>query len=77
MGTILTGLFTILVIYISTRLWHLHRNYRAARATGLPVVVCPYDPDSVSRYLLLVIMRRVPNKEICTYSQSPVRVENC
>jgi hypothetical protein len=48
MISLLTVLFTVTLLYITSRLWLLNQNYRVARATGLPTVVCPYDPDGVS-----------------------------
>jgi hypothetical protein len=49
MALFLAGLVTIMLLYTASRLWLLGQNYRAARTTGLPIVVCPYDPDSVSQ----------------------------
>jgi hypothetical protein len=37
-----------LSLWITSHLRALIQNYYTARATGLPVVICPYDPDSVS-----------------------------
>jgi hypothetical protein len=49
MISLFTGLVTIALLYVTSRLWLLRQNYHIARATGLPIVVCPYDPDGVSR----------------------------
>lgn len=48
MGILYYGIVLITLCFITPQLWALQRNYRAARATGLPIVVFPYDPDSVS-----------------------------
>ena len=48
MISLFSGLLVILLLHITSTLWRLNRNYQAARLTGLPVVVCPYDPDGVS-----------------------------
>ncbi|KAH3947634.1 hypothetical protein HBH53_112200 [Parastagonospora nodorum] len=47
MGLLLIGIVAILLIWIMSHLRIFIRNYNAARATGLPIVICPYDPDSV------------------------------
>jgi hypothetical protein len=52
MGLLLIGVISILLIWITSHLRIFIRNYNAARATGLPIVICPYDPDSVSTIAL-------------------------
>ncbi|KAE8834074.1 hypothetical protein PTNB73_09924 [Pyrenophora teres f. teres] len=59
MGSLSAGLITLTLLYVASRLWHLNYNYRAARATGLPMVICPYDPDSVFHAILSVPLRPV------------------
>jgi hypothetical protein len=49
MSILYYGIVLITLRFIAPQLWALQRNYRSARATGLPIVVFPYDPDSVSR----------------------------
>ncbi|RFN52109.1 cytochrome p450 [Fusarium flagelliforme] len=46
MNILLTALIVALLIWITSHIRTLIRNYRAACATGLPIVICPYDPDS-------------------------------
>ncbi|KAK6858956.1 hypothetical protein PG995_004809 [Apiospora arundinis] len=46
MGLLYAGLVLIPLIWVSSHLRALARNYRAARLMGLPIVICPYDPDS-------------------------------
>lgn len=51
MGLIYGAIGLIPLLWVVKSLYALSRNYRAARATGLPLIVCPYDPDSVSGIL--------------------------
>lgn len=44
------GPIVALCIWATLQVRILIRNYRAACATGLPIIICPYDPDSVSFY---------------------------
>ncbi|KAJ4123007.1 hypothetical protein NW768_009999 [Fusarium equiseti] len=46
MNLLLIGSILAFSIWITSQLRILIRNYGAACATGLPVVICPYDPDS-------------------------------
>lgn len=51
MGLIDGAIGLIPLLWVARSLYALSRNYRAARATGLPLIVCPFDPDSVSGIL--------------------------
>ena len=48
MGTLVVGIVLVILTYFVSTLWFLNRNYRAARAVGVPIVICPYDPENVS-----------------------------
>jgi hypothetical protein len=72
MISLFSTLVTIALLYVSSRLWLLSQNYRVARATGLPIVVCPYDPDGV-RYWLLI---RSFTPSQCAQRGPFLRVEN-
>ncbi|KAK8093214.1 uncharacterized protein PG998_014615 [Apiospora kogelbergensis] len=48
MDFICAGVVLVLLLWMGSQLWALNRNYRAARLMGLPIVLCPFDPDSVS-----------------------------
>lgn len=50
MGPWYTALITVAVLYTAYVLWHLYQNYRTARNIGLPIIICPFDPDGVSDY---------------------------
>lgn len=50
MNVLLLGVIVAFSIWVTSQLRTLIRNYRAACATGLPIVICPYDPDSLSSY---------------------------
>jgi hypothetical protein len=52
MDFLLFGITFFLLLWIAFQLRVLFRNYHAACATGLCIVICPYDPDSVSPSLL-------------------------
>lgn len=47
MITLGVGLVLAPLLYVASTLWYLIRNYRSARAVGVPIVICPYDPDNV------------------------------
>ncbi|GKT86483.1 cytochrome P450 [Colletotrichum tofieldiae] len=47
MGLVYAGLVLLPSLWVAAQLWALYNNYRAALLTGLPIVVLPYDPDSV------------------------------
>lgn len=51
MGLVYGAIGLIPLLWVAKILYALSGNYRAARATGLPLVVCPYDPDGVSGLL--------------------------
>ena len=48
MGSLSIVALSLLLVWITSHLWTFRRNYHAARATGVPMIVCLYDPDSVS-----------------------------
>ena len=50
MGPWFTAFITVAILYPTYVLWHLYQNYRTARSTGLPIIICPFDPDGVSNY---------------------------
>ncbi|KAK8104428.1 uncharacterized protein PG998_011461 [Apiospora kogelbergensis] len=47
MGLLYAGLVLIPLLWVAGHLRTLARNYDAARSMGLPIVICPYNPDSV------------------------------
>lgn len=47
MGPLSLGLVLLPVLWIASHLWALYHNYKAARATGLPLIVLPFDPENV------------------------------
>ncbi|OAL04694.1 cytochrome P450 [Phaeosphaeriaceae sp. SRC1lsM3a] len=59
MISLFTALITIAVLYTTSRLWHLYRNYRTACGTGLPIIICPFDPDGTLHALFSVPLRPV------------------
>lgn len=42
---------TILAVWFVSHVWTFLGNYRVARASGLPYVICPINPDNVRLYL--------------------------
>ncbi|KAK7967585.1 uncharacterized protein PG986_001862 [Apiospora aurea] len=48
MDFICAGVVLVLLLWVGSQLWALNRNYRAARLMGLPIVLCPFDPDSLT-----------------------------
>ncbi|GKT51938.1 putative cytosine deaminase [Colletotrichum spaethianum] len=57
MGPVYAGLVLLPCLWIASQLWTLYANYRAARLTGLPIVVLPYNPDSVLHIVFAVPLR--------------------
>lgn len=47
--TLIVGFIGAVLLYLGPKLRRFSNNYQAARATGLPMILCPYNPDSVSR----------------------------
>ncbi|KAI2481247.1 hypothetical protein Ptr902_07042 [Pyrenophora tritici-repentis] len=68
MGSLSAGLITLTLLYVASRLWHLNYNYRVARAAGLPVIICPYDPDSTLHTILCVPLRPI----LCSLLPGPI-----
>jgi hypothetical protein len=50
MNYLFIGPIVALLVWATLQVRTLMRNYRAACATGLSIIICPYDPDSVSFY---------------------------
>ncbi|WQF83646.1 Putative cytochrome P450 [Colletotrichum destructivum] len=46
MGPLYTALILLPTLWIASHLRALYNNYRAALLTGLPIIICPYDPES-------------------------------
>ncbi|EMD92946.1 hypothetical protein COCC4DRAFT_23882 [Bipolaris maydis ATCC 48331] len=44
--TLIAGFIGAVLLYLGPKLRRFSNNYQAARATGLPVILCPYNPDS-------------------------------
>ncbi|KAK1994420.1 cytochrome P450 [Colletotrichum falcatum] len=59
MGYVYTALILLPCLFVASHLWTLLKNYRAARLTGLPIVVLPYNPDSVIHTIFAVPLRPV------------------
>ncbi|KAK1634217.1 hypothetical protein BDP81DRAFT_432382 [Colletotrichum phormii] len=55
MGPIFTGLIALPLLWITSQLWNLYTNYRAALTVGLPIIICPYDPEN-----LIYVVASVP-----------------
>ncbi|KAL8366308.1 hypothetical protein RB595_004870 [Gaeumannomyces hyphopodioides] len=75
MALVQAGLVLIPLLWIAARLRVLARNYRAARATGLPFVVCPYDPEGfvfalIQEPLRPVLRRLLPAAAFDVYELS-------
>ncbi|CAI6331411.1 unnamed protein product [Periconia digitata] len=69
------GIVLVALLFVAPKLQALHRNYRAARATGLPIVVFPFDPDSLihtifSDPLRPVLRRLLPASLYATFEIS-------
>ncbi|KAJ4005759.1 hypothetical protein NW752_011087 [Fusarium irregulare] len=72
MNVLLLGAIVAFSIWITSQLRTLIRNYRVACATGLPIVICPYDPDSfafavVSEPLRPILKAVLPATMITTF----------
>lgn len=48
---------TVVLGYLVHWAWCLGRNYLAARSWGVPVLVCPLDPDAVPYVIIKVPLR--------------------
>ncbi|KAL8319197.1 hypothetical protein RB597_006130 [Gaeumannomyces tritici] len=75
MSLVQAGLVLIPLLWIAAWLRVLARNYRAARATGLPFVVCPYDPEGfvfalIQEPLRPVLRRLLPAAAFGVYELS-------
>ncbi|GJC96777.1 MFS multidrug transporter [Colletotrichum higginsianum] len=46
MGPLYTALVLLPTLWIASHLRSLYNNYRAALLTGLPIIICPFDPES-------------------------------
>ncbi|KAK1528222.1 hypothetical protein CPAR01_12780 [Colletotrichum paranaense] len=57
MGPILTGLIALPVLWIASQIWALYTNYRSALTVGLPIIICPYDPENLIHVVLSVPFR--------------------
>ncbi|KAL0782484.1 hypothetical protein CaCOL14_000390 [Colletotrichum acutatum] len=57
MGPILTGLIALPLLWIASQIWTLYTNYRAALTVGLPIIICPYDPENLIHVVLSVPFR--------------------
>ncbi|WYZ37721.1 hypothetical protein EsH8_II_001227 [Colletotrichum jinshuiense] len=57
MGPLSIGLVLLPVLWIASHLWALYHNYKAARATGLPLIVLPFDPENFFHVVFSVPLR--------------------
>ncbi|KAF4776671.1 hypothetical protein HER10_EVM0007964 [Colletotrichum scovillei] len=57
MGPILTGLIALPLLWIASQIWTLYTNYRSALTVGLPIIICPYDPENLIHVVLSVPFR--------------------
>ncbi|EUC48136.1 hypothetical protein COCMIDRAFT_88103 [Bipolaris oryzae ATCC 44560] len=57
--TLFVGSIGIVLLYLGPKLRRFSNNYQAARATGLPLILCPYNPDSGIWAFLCVPLRPV------------------
>ncbi|EXF83633.1 hypothetical protein CFIO01_00775 [Colletotrichum fioriniae PJ7] len=57
MGPILTGLIALPLLWIASQIWTLYTNYKAALSVGLPIIICPYDPENLIHVVLSVPFR--------------------
>jgi hypothetical protein len=65
------GFFTILfglsAAYILSCVYSLYRNYQIACASGVPVIVCPVDPDNIIWMIIKVPLRPTLKKILPTF----------
>ncbi|PVI01600.1 cytochrome P450, partial [Periconia macrospinosa] len=59
MSIVYGGIVLVVLLFIAPQVWAFHRNYRAARATGLPIVIFPYDPHTLLHVVFSVPLRPV------------------
>ncbi|KAH7258011.1 cytochrome P450 [Fusarium tricinctum] len=59
MNYLFIGPIVALLVWATLQVRTLMRNYRAACATGLPIIICPYDPDSVVFAVVSEPVRRI------------------
>ncbi|KAK1463533.1 hypothetical protein CMEL01_13602 [Colletotrichum melonis] len=57
MGPILTGLIALPILWIASQIWALYTNYKSALTVGLPIIICPYDPENLIHVVLSVPFR--------------------
>ncbi|EMD63750.1 hypothetical protein COCSADRAFT_190936 [Bipolaris sorokiniana ND90Pr] len=57
--TLIVGFIGAVLLYLGPKLRRFSNNYQAARATGLPMILCPYNPDSGIWAFLCVPLRPV------------------
>lgn len=50
---------SLLAAWLGHWAWCLGRNYLAARSWGVPILVCPIDPDGIPYVILKVPMRPI------------------
>ncbi|OLN86258.1 putative cytochrome P450 CYP13A3 [Colletotrichum chlorophyti] len=59
MGFIHGALLFVPLAWVASQAWALYRNYQAARTTGLPIIICPYDPENFFHVIFSVPLRPV------------------
>ncbi|KZL86133.1 hypothetical protein CI238_09125 [Colletotrichum incanum] len=57
MGPLSIGLVLLPLLWFASHLWSLYHNYKAARATGLSLVVLPFDPENFFHVVFSVPLR--------------------
>jgi hypothetical protein len=62
MVNFITVVLGLLAAYILSSLYSLYRNYKIALTTGVPVVVCPVDPDNIIWIIIKVPLRTTLQK---------------
>ncbi|KAM5529282.1 cytochrome P450 CYP13A3 [Fusarium oxysporum f. sp. phaseoli] len=59
MGFLLVAIALVPLSWMASNLWALYLNYQAARTSGLPILICPFDPENVFYMIISVPLRPV------------------
>jgi hypothetical protein len=72
------GFFTIgfglLAAYFLSSVYSLYRNYRTACSSGVPVVICPVNPDNIIWVLIKVPLRPTLQKILPTFLYDQIKI---
>jgi hypothetical protein len=52
MGFLLVAIALVPLSWMASNLWALYLNYQAARTSGLPILICPFDPENVRAFTI-------------------------